>query len=194
MAKDILPTPATPASRRSAAPRRTPARRARPVEAGDTLARPGAATAEADRVARRTRTAHTVHEMVVAGLLDRSADGRPPGETLRRLQTLIAGASPDEVKALRRALFRRDTGDTRGGIDPDTELSSGWREGAYPYRNLLSRNSYEKQKYRLQVAARRTCPGVFPALHPAPAHARRDRDVRPQLVQPLRATARSARG
>ncbi|MGZ5184109.1 MAG: polyphosphate kinase 2, partial [Caldimonas sp.] len=35
--------------------------------------------------------------------------------------------------------------------DPDTELSKGWREGAYPYANLLSRKSYERQKYRLQV-------------------------------------------
>jgi polyphosphate kinase len=31
------------------------------------------------------------------------------------------------------------------------ELSAGWREGAYPYRNLLSRKNYERQKYRLQV-------------------------------------------
>jgi polyphosphate kinase 2 len=51
---------------------------------------------------------------------------------------------------LRRVLFERESapGD---GTDPDTELAPGWREGGYPYRNLLSRRSYEKQKYRLQV-------------------------------------------
>jgi polyphosphate kinase 2 (PPK2 family) len=37
------------------------------------------------------------------------------------------------------------------GIDPDTELAPGWRDGGYPYKNLMSRRAYEKQKYRLQV-------------------------------------------
>ena len=37
------------------------------------------------------------------------------------------------------------------GSDADTELAAGWREGRYPYKNLLSRRSYERQKYRLQV-------------------------------------------
>jgi polyphosphate kinase 2 len=35
--------------------------------------------------------------------------------------------------------------------NPDEELSPGWRTGEYPYRNLLSRKNYERQKYRLQV-------------------------------------------
>ena len=30
-------------------------------------------------------------------------------------------------------------------------LAAGWRDGGYPYKNLLSRKSYERQKYRLQV-------------------------------------------
>jgi polyphosphate kinase 2 (PPK2 family) len=34
---------------------------------------------------------------------------------------------------------------------PDEELSANWRKGEYPYKNLLSRKSYEKQKYLLQV-------------------------------------------
>jgi polyphosphate kinase len=35
--------------------------------------------------------------------------------------------------------------------DPDSELADDWREGGYPYKNLLSRKSYEQQKYHLQV-------------------------------------------
>ena len=35
--------------------------------------------------------------------------------------------------------------------DPDDELAADWRTGGYPYKNLLSRKSYERQKYRLQV-------------------------------------------
>ena len=34
---------------------------------------------------------------------------------------------------------------------PDDTLSSSWREGGYPYKNLMSRKTYEKQKYQLQV-------------------------------------------
>ena len=33
----------------------------------------------------------------------------------------------------------------------DSELSEGWRDGGYPYRNLMSRKTYEQHKYRLQV-------------------------------------------
>jgi polyphosphate kinase 2 len=89
--------------------------------------------------------------MVLSDLLARRTDGTSPNaETIQQLQALIDGASPDEVKALRRTLFRRDE-PAEAGVDPDTELGAGWREGAYPYKNLLSRKGYEKQKYRLQV-------------------------------------------
>jgi len=122
----------------------------RAVSAGDTLTRVNKRSAEADRVARRTSTALTVQEMVLSDLLGPGATTSPPSEVLRRIQALIAGASPDEVKALRRSLFKQD--EAQGNhVDPDAELASGWREGAYPYKNLLSRKGYEKQKYRLQV-------------------------------------------
>jgi polyphosphate kinase 2 len=35
--------------------------------------------------------------------------------------------------------------------NPDDELLPDWREGGYPYRNLMQRRNYERQKYRLQV-------------------------------------------
>ena len=117
---------------------------------GDVVARPGRRGAETDRVNRGTSERHTVHEQVMVDLLRARPDGEPPGQTLQRLQALVGGASPDEVKALRRALFPRGREDT-ATVAADTELSSGWREGAYPYRNLLSRKNYERQKYRLQV-------------------------------------------
>ncbi len=69
---------------------------------------------------------------------------------LQQLQALIDGASPDEVRALRRALFARAQ-PPAAGIDPDLELNPRWREGGYPYQNLMSRRAYERQKYRLQV-------------------------------------------
>jgi len=33
----------------------------------------------------------------------------------------------------------------------DDELAEDWREGGYPYENLMSRRNYESHKYRLQV-------------------------------------------
>ena len=41
----------------------------------------------------------------------------PTSETLQQLQALISGASPDETKALRRALFKRDAPE-QAGTDP----------------------------------------------------------------------------
>ncbi len=36
-------------------------------------------------------------------------------------------------------------------VDADDELADDWRTGGYPYKNLMSRKTYERQKYRLQV-------------------------------------------
>jgi polyphosphate kinase len=147
---------ALPAAKPKARPARagsriTPAReRPRPVDGGDTLAHADARSAEADRVARRTSTAMTVKQMALADLLAGANGKAPASETLQELRALIDGASPDEASALQRALFRRDES-AAPAIDPDIELSAGWREGAYPYKNLMSRKNYERQKYRLQV-------------------------------------------
>ncbi|WP_306606481.1 polyphosphate kinase 2 [Azonexus sp.] len=36
-------------------------------------------------------------------------------------------------------------------VNPDEELVKDWRDGGYPYKNLMERSNYERQKYRLQV-------------------------------------------
>jgi polyphosphate kinase len=125
-------------------------RRPRLVEAGDTVARPGRRAAEADRVSRGSSQAATVQEMAVSDVLEARGGASSPQERLAQVQALVAGASPDEVKALRRSLFRRDE-PVQAEAVADAELSAGWREGAYPYKNLMSRRNYERQKYRLQV-------------------------------------------
>ena len=143
--------PTATASTRRTSPRGPGARSGpRLVEAGDTLARPGPKAAEADRVARRTSSTQTTQALAIGDLLAKARRGQPPNEVLRQLQALIEGASPDEVRTLRKTLFRVDPPKVPE-VDPDLALSKGWREGAYPYMNLLSRRSYERQKYRLQV-------------------------------------------
>ncbi len=122
----------------------------RPVGRGDTLPHLGPASAERDRVTRGVSEAGTRKAMALSDLLTRSAGDASASELVSRLQAILAGASPDERKALRRHLFAKPAPE-EGTPDPDTELAAGWREGGYPYKNLLSRKNYEKQKYRLQV-------------------------------------------
>ncbi len=143
-----LPEASAPPAK-AATPRR-PARAPRPVEAGDTPASLTRRDLENDRVSRAMTRAQTRQSMALADLLAGHAKGDPSGSVITELQTLMDGASPDDRKALRRLLTETDQNATPTK-DADIELAPGWREGGYPYRNLLSRRSYEKQKYRLQV-------------------------------------------
>jgi polyphosphate kinase 2 len=68
----------------------------------------------------------------------------------RTIEALMAGLSDDEARALRKALLKPGSG-AEHTQNPDEELSPDWRDGGYPYRNLMQRRNYEKQKYRLQV-------------------------------------------
>lgn len=135
------PEPETqpPLARRSRAPRR--------VAAGDTPARLTPAALERDRLERSALRTTTRQGMAIADAVQQAA---APSATLEGVHALLSGASADELQALRQWLADTEpTGTAR--IDPDTELSVGWREGKYPYKNLLSRKRYEKHKYRLQV-------------------------------------------
>lgn len=81
-----------------------------------------------------------------------SANPANISELAKALEAIMAGASPDDAAILRQALLKNDKGSARKNIALlDDELADDWREGGYPYKNLLSRTSYEKQKYQLQV-------------------------------------------
>ena len=70
------------------------------------------------------------------------------------LRAILEGASPDDAKAIRRLLketAQAVQGRSKSESDPDEILSTDWRSGAYPYKNLLSRKTYEAHKYLLQV-------------------------------------------
>jgi len=68
------------------------------------------------------------------------------------LEAIMEGTSSDDAEVVRKALLKlpKPSGSLEGP-KPDDTLSSNWRQGGYPYKNLMSRKSYEKQKYRLQV-------------------------------------------
>ena len=156
-------TPAKPVA--EPAPAATPRKRRprsadRPVQAGDVAPSLRRRDIETHTVSRATTGAQTERAMALADRLAShkqtpgSSEGTPdkpgPSGALADLQAMIASASPDDFKALRRLLFRPDT-HSATDADPDTDLAPGWRDGRYPYQNLLSRRSYERQKYRLQV-------------------------------------------
>ncbi|MCC7217719.1 MAG: polyphosphate kinase 2 [Burkholderiales bacterium] len=68
------------------------------------------------------------------------------------LQDILEGRAPQDAQALTRALLARQQERSREAEGhPDDELADDWRAGGYPYKYLLGRKSYEKQKYRLQV-------------------------------------------
>jgi polyphosphate kinase len=159
MAKDSAAAPASTrrprASTAAASPpqRRAPRRGPRSAAAGDVADTRSAERVAQQRAARAETRVQTVQALALADVLAHHARGQagPPGQWLAELKALVAGASPDEAKALRRVLFEAAPERPAGGPDPDAELAPNWREGGYPYRNLMSRKAYERQKYRLQV-------------------------------------------
>jgi polyphosphate kinase 2 len=90
----------------------------------------------------------------VAAALDLVRPGATgtPGQRAKGLRAMLEGASPDDARVLREALTGRLKGDSgHKGVNPDDVLSDDWRDGGYPYRNLMRRSSYEETKFHLQV-------------------------------------------
>ena len=121
----------------------------RPVDAGDTLDSLTLGAAATDAVDRGVERSQARKALTLRDALVGHAKGEPDGEIIASVRALLEGASPDERKALKKLLWT-PTDESADG-DPDRELSKRWREGAYPYKNLLSRKAYERQKYYLQV-------------------------------------------
>nr|WP_202920768.1 polyphosphate kinase 2 [Urbifossiella limnaea] len=124
---------------------------ARPVEDGDTLEHLTPAEAEHEAIDRGTLRSQTGNELTLRDILARHGKGEPGGEAISSLRVLLEGAAPDERKALKKLLWAPTHAELDEDHDPDRELSRRWRDGGYPYKNLLSRKAYERQKYYLQV-------------------------------------------
>ncbi len=87
----------------------------------------------------------------VRDILARAARGDSRG-LAESFEAILAGASPDDVLALRSLLKQRYEAARKVRRDQaDGELAHDWRDGGYPYRHLMSRRSYERRKYELQV-------------------------------------------
>jgi polyphosphate kinase 2 len=137
----------TARKRKQAAPAAPRTRRARSGDTSPDLS-PGAI--ERFTVGESVAGAQEAKLVAVRDILDRiPSDDR--STLMASLEALFAGASPDDVNMMREALLAQRAAAAGVVLSPDDELARDWREGGYPYRNLLSRRNYEKQKYRLQV-------------------------------------------
>ena len=135
-----------PATGKRQTTRRTATRKARNGDIAPSLSVDAIEQFEVDEAITAAQDSKVV---AVSDILNHEA-GRSADEKLHTLEAILSGASPDDIHMLRRALMRADT--AKGtGTHPDDELASDWRQGGYPYRNLMSRKAYEKEKYRLQV-------------------------------------------
>jgi polyphosphate kinase 2 len=126
------PSKRAPAGARRKPADKAPAVRTRRVSAGDT---------------GPTRSVKAIEEHAIGESVARTEEAQA-----NALEDILAGRSPAEAKALLQTLLaHQEAVARRQPIAPDEELSDDWRQGGYPYKNLLSRKSYERQKYRLQV-------------------------------------------
>jgi polyphosphate kinase 2 len=132
--------------------------RTRTLPAALTEVRAAARGDRAPSTAKRALETYATNQAVSAAQGKETAaallllDGPP--ETLKEraqsLRALLEGAAPDDQHALRAALLDHGKESLPELENPDDVLAVGWREGGYPYKNLLRRSVFEKQKFRLQ--------------------------------------------
>ncbi|MCK6410966.1 MAG: polyphosphate kinase 2 [Azonexus sp.] len=88
-----------------------------------------------------------IEGFVVQGALDGAQETR-----LGALRDVLQGMPEEESIALLKGLLKEQRMEIGGPVpNPDDELVKDWRDGGYPYKNLMQRKNYERQKYRLQV-------------------------------------------
>ncbi|MCE1242934.1 polyphosphate kinase 2 [Oryzomicrobium sp.] len=120
----------------------------RRASAGDTAPALTPQAIERFEVGQAIAAAENAKVTAVSDIL-KAAARQTDGKVSQTLEAILAGASPDDIEALRATLLSAST--QQPTASPDDELSEHWRLGGYPYKNLMSRKNYERQKYRLQV-------------------------------------------
>ncbi|MEN9889064.1 MAG: polyphosphate kinase 2 [Pseudomonadota bacterium] len=119
---------------------------ARPVRLGDTVVQ-GRQNVKRSVAQAATKAAQGRQLAHLQGVLANPALQGPERE--QALRHVLEGASPDDLQMLQAAVGVQGKAALKG--NPDEELASDWREGGYPYKNLMRRSTYELQKYQLQV-------------------------------------------
>jgi polyphosphate kinase 2 len=125
--------------------------RVRRVNGGDVAQSVTAKGVEGFVVAEAVSSAQEAKVVAAQDIIRHANSGDMPA-LAGSLSAIFEGASPDDAAVLRSALIEGlDSTDASLPRKPDDELAADWRKGRYPYKNLMTRKNYEKQKYKLQV-------------------------------------------
>ncbi len=128
------------------------AARKRLAASGDIAPNASAQGFETFAVSENVAAARESKSNAVLDIINRISSGNNTADLPIAIHTIMEGASPDDAAALNKALNKiRNVNSEKSRDIADNALAKDWREGAYPYKNLLSRKSYERQKYHLQV-------------------------------------------
>ena len=142
-----------PAKRAAAAPVAPPAAaKPRRVSLGDTSGSTSPQRIRKTAVKQAVEARQGSQLAAVSDILSRKESSK--AEKADSLRAILEGASPDDAKVIRQMLKgeAKATARNKGKeLDPNEQLSTDWRSGGYPYKNLLSRRVYEANKYLLQV-------------------------------------------
>lgn len=125
--------------------------RTRRVNSGDTSPDISPEGVEHFEVSQATRAAEHAKIVAVEDIIQAASDNNIQ-TVADHLGAIVKGASPDDLAVLRKVLFQEElAAKVKTGVKADDALAEHWRTGGYPYKNLMSRKTYEKQKYHLQV-------------------------------------------
>jgi polyphosphate kinase 2 len=107
---------------------------------------------DAVRRAEQGDTAPILELQAIEAFATEQASAAADEVTAGAIRDLLEGVNAgDAVRILRSVLEQQQGLDKLARRQADRELADNWQDGGYPYKNLLSRKSYERQKYRLQV-------------------------------------------
>ena len=149
--------------RRSAAPRRARARGG--ADAAAPAARPRAGRRAAAQLRRRVAEREDAARQETAAVLAdiaRRYQAAGPGQAQEALRAVIEELSPDDARAVHRALLEVNVQGPVGRRNPDDELAVDWREGIYPYRHRMLRRNYESRSTRCRSSCSSCRPGSRP--------------------------------
>jgi polyphosphate kinase 2 len=92
-------------------------------------------------------TQQAIENFTVSATVDGAQESK-----MGAMRDVISGMPLEESVSLLRGLLRQQGVKSEElSVSPDEELVKDWRDGGYPYKNLMQRRNYERQKYRLQV-------------------------------------------
>jgi polyphosphate kinase len=143
-----VPPTATAASKPTRASKTT---RSRAAKQGDTVPTLDTAAVAHYVPQEATLAAQDKQQVALADLL--ANDNLSAKQRAAGLRATLEGASEDDLAVLRQMLLSSTTlaSNVVAKGHPDEQLAADWREGGYPYKNLMRRSTYEAQKYQLQV-------------------------------------------